>query len=274
MNKLYGFLLLLCVLSFFSCQKEKKESSQAYLNRADSALVINNTELAKKIVDSIHVQYPRDIAARKEAIVKKYQIELQEQKRNLHYYDSVGQVKKNLLDSLKHNFVVENDSLYRQQVIFEHKLQVKAFPNTRIRVDVNENGELSLSSVYGGKTPIHHTVLKIDNADVFVETDEIDPSNKSIHTFRDEEMYWEVVNYTKKNAEQMLLFVEQFSQEPLKVYLKGKKEYSYTLQKEDKAILIETWHFSLLLKDVYTSDKQKQIAQSKIALLQQKIQKN
>jgi hypothetical protein len=271
MKKITVACFLFCFILFLSCNKEQKKTSLHYLQRVDSLLILNNTELAKRTLDSIHILFPSEIEIRKKAVYKKYEIDLVELERNYIFYDSVSTSKRGVVDTLKHYFVLKEDSFYRGEKVYEHLLQAKMLPKTSIKVDVNEQGIVSLSSIYTGLSPIEHSSMKVESGDVFIQTSQPETNSKAMYAFRDGADYWEIRNYTEKDAREVLLFVEQFEQEIIKVRLLGEKNHIFQLDQNDKKRIIATWHYSLLLKEIDFAYKQKNIIQSKIASLRNKV---
>ena len=266
---MYAWCVLLSIL-FLSCNKQERSTSVHYLQRVDSLLLLNNIEVAKRTLDSIHVLFPQEVEERKKALLKKYEIEELELERNFIFYDSIIRVKQTVIDSIEHFFVVKADSFYRGERVYEHFMQARMFPKTSLKLDVTEKGTLNMSSIYLGNFPLKYTTMLISSKGVFIQLEE---QSSRLYTFRDGDTYWEIVNYNEKNVQDALSFINQFKQETIEITLQGQKKYSFILNNEDKNRIISTWYYATLLQEYNFAKTQHNIINSKIARLREKNKK-
>ena len=170
--KKIGFTALLGLALLVSCGDGGEKEAQLRLQKAEMALQQENFSEAKLQIDSIKVLYPKAFDARKQGIKLMQQVDLREQSKTLIYLDSMMQMKQAQLDSIKGNFVFEKDTAYQDIGNWLYPTQVveKNVGRTFLRGQVNELGEMSLTSIYCAGGTINHTSVKVSVGDTFAET--------------------------------------------------------------------------------------------------------
>ena len=148
-------LVALFALLLAACDDGGEKKAQLHLQKAETALKQENFNEAKLQIDSIRILYPKAFEARKQGIRLMQQVDLKEQQKSLVYLDSMMQVKQAQLDSIKGNFVLEKDTAYQEVGNYFYPTQTveKNIGRSFLRGQVNEQGEMSITSIYcaGGK---------------------------------------------------------------------------------------------------------------------------
>ena len=150
--------------------------------QAELSYASGNYSLAKLQIDSIRTLYPKAVEVRKAAIRLMQNIDMQEQRKTLAYLDSMMQVKQAALDSIKGAYVLEKDTAYQEIGNYFYPTQTveKNIGRSFLRAQVNELGEMSLTSIYCAGGNIHHTAVKVSiDGDTFAQTQ---PSSDSYET--------------------------------------------------------------------------------------------
>ena len=170
--KKIGLSALLACAVLTGCGDGGEKQAQLHLQKAEQALLMENFSEAKLHIDSIKVLYPKAFEARKKGIKLMQQVDLKEQTKTLAYLDSVLLVKQEQLDSIKGNFVLEKDTAYQDIGNYFYPTQTveKSLGRSFLRGQVNELGEMSLTSIYCAGGQLHHTSVKVSVGDLFVET--------------------------------------------------------------------------------------------------------
>ena len=143
-------LAALCLTTLFSgCNGDSKKAG-ALFQQAEQAYASGNYSLAKLQIDSIRTLYPKAVEVRKAAIRLMQNIDIQEQQKTLAYLDSMMQVKQAALDSIKDAYVLEKDTAYQEIGNYFYPTQTveKNIGRSFLRAQVNELGEMSLTSIY------------------------------------------------------------------------------------------------------------------------------
>lgn len=155
-----------------SCGDDGKNAG-LLLQRAEASFSAGDFNTAKLQVDSIRTLYPKAIEARRAAIGLMQQVELQEQEKTLVYLDSMLAVKRAEFDSMRGKFVFEKDTAYQEVGNYFHPSQVveRNIGRSFLRAQVNEMGEMSLTSIYCAGGNIHHTAVRVGiPGDTYAET--------------------------------------------------------------------------------------------------------
>lgn len=265
---LYIALVLVACLS--SCAPSGKKQAENMLLRASSLYTSDNLNSAKILIDSIHSTFPSEVEVRKSAANLMNQIEYKENTRNLVYFDSLLTILKHNFDSVSTNFVL-GDTTYSSKKVYIHKKRSKNYyPRTNLIAEVEENGDINLISVYSGKK-LSHDSIKVIYSDLYATTLKVPTSSSYNYSFTDLGVNWEYVTFTQKNQNNILGFIELYSDKLLTVTLYGNKTYNYFLEKEDKKILAETVQFSNIKKELYTLEKTIKTTKNKIQWLEEKL---
>ncbi len=180
MKKIIGTAV--CLLAFLSGCNGDSKKAEALFQRAEASFASENYSLAKLQIDSIRTLYPKAVEVRKAGIRLMQQVDLHEQRKTLAYLDSMMQVKRQALDSVKGQFVLEKDTAYQEIGNYFYPTQVveKNIGRSFLRAQVNERGEMSLTSIYCAGGSIHHTAVKVSvDGDTFAQTQ---PSPDSYET--------------------------------------------------------------------------------------------
>lgn len=162
-----------CLLAFLSGCNGDSKKAEALFQRAEASFASENYGLAKLQIDSIRTLYPKAVDMRKAGIRLMQQVDLSEQRKTLAYLDSVMQVKQQAFDSIKGQFVLEKDTAYQEIGNYFYPTQVveKNIGRSFLRAQVNERGEMSLTSIYCAGGNIHHTAIKVSvDGDTFAQT--------------------------------------------------------------------------------------------------------
>ena len=166
-----GWIVLSLAGLLTACNGDKQKAA-GLLERANASFEVGDYNLAKLQIDSIRTFYPKAFDARKEGIRLMQRVDLEEQQKSLVYLDSMMAVKQAALDSLKTRFVLEKDTAYQEIGNYFYPTQVveKNIGRSFLRAQVNELGEMSLTSIYCAGGNLHHTAVRVSVGDTYAET--------------------------------------------------------------------------------------------------------
>ena len=170
MKKVILLACLCCTL--FSCEDVEKKAGEK-LQAAREAFELGNYNEAKILIDSIKMLYPKAFETRRAGIGLMQEVELKEQEKSLVYLDSMLQAKQKDFDAIKGKYTFEKDAEYQNIGNYLHPSQVieKNLHRSFLRFQVDENGVMSMTSIYCGDHNIHHVTVKITAPDgSFAET--------------------------------------------------------------------------------------------------------
>lgn len=268
--KKIGLSALLALAVLTGCGDGGEKEAQIRLQKAEAALLQENFSEAKLQIDSIKVLYPKAFEARKQGIKLMQQVDLKEQRKTLVYLDSMMQVKQLQLDSIKGNFVLEKDTAYQEIGNWFYPTQVveKNTGRTFLRGQVNELGEMSLTSIYCAGGALNHTSVKVSVGDTFAET----PTTKDSYTTTDLGRTIEKADYKLGEDGGVVGFIVANQDKNIQLTFIGDKTYKTAMQKNDRKAIAELTDLARILSGMEEIRKQQKEANLKIQFVTRKIE--
>ena len=268
--KRYGLSVLLALTVLSGCGDGGEKEAQKRLQKAEIALQQDNFSEAKLQIDSIKVLYPKAFEARKQGIRLMQQVDLKEQQKTLVYLDSMMQVKQLQFDSIKGNFVLEKDTAYQEVGNWFYPTQIVDMNIGRsfLRAQVNELGEMSLTSIYCAGGKLNHTSVKVSVGDTFAET----PMAKDSYVTTDLGRTIEKADYKVGEDGGVAGFIVANQDKNIQLQFVGDKTYRTTLQKNDRKAIVELMELSRILSGMEEIRKQQKEANLKIQFVTRKME--
>lgn len=268
--KRYGLSVLLALTVLSGCGDGGEKEAQKRLQKAELALQQDNFSEAKLQIDSIKVLYPKAFEARKQGIRLMQQVDLKEQQKTLVYLDSMMQVKQLQFDSIKGNFVLEKDTAYQEVGNWFYPTQIveKNIGRSFLRAQVNELGEMSLTSIYCAGGKLNHTSVKVSVGETFAET----PMAKDSYVTTDLGRTIEKADYKVGEDGGVAGFVVANQDKNIQLQFVGDKTYRTTLQKNDRKAIVELMELSRILSGMEEIRKQQKEANLKIQFVTRKME--
>ena len=268
--KKIGFSALLALVTLAGCGDGGEKEAQIRLQKAEVALQQENFSEAKLQIDSIKVLYPKAFEARKQGIKLMQQVDLKEQGKTLVYLDSMMQVKQAQLDSIKANFVLEKDTAYQEIGNWFYPTQVveKNVGRSFLRAQVNELGEMSLTSIYCAGGQLNHTSVKVSVGDTFAET----PMTNDSYATTDLGRVIEKADYKVGEDGGVVGFIVANQDKNIQLTFIGDKTYRTAMQKNDRKAIVELAELARILSGMEEIRKQQKEANLKIQFVTRKIE--
>ena len=267
-----GLSALLALSVLAGCGDGGEKAAQLHLQKAEKALQMEMFSEAKSQIDSIKVMYPKAFEARKQGIKLMQQVDLKEQQKTLVYLDSAMQVKQAQFDSIKGNFVLEKDTAYQEIGNWFYPTQVveKNVGRSFLRGQVNELGEMSLTSIYCAGGTLNHTSVKVSVGDTFAET----PMSNDSYTTTDLGKTIEKADYKVGEDGGVVGFILTNQDKNIQLAFIGDKTYRTAMQKNDRKAIVELAELARILSGMEEIRKQQKEANLKIQFVTRKIQES
>lgn len=270
--KKIGLSAFLALAFIAGCSDGGEKQAQLHLQKAETALSEENFSEAKLQIDSIKMLYPKAFEARKQGIKLMQQVDLKEQTKTLAYLDSVMLVKKAQLDSIKGNFVFEKDTLYQDIGNYFYPTQTveKSLGRSFLRGQVNELGEMSLTSIYCAGGQLNHTSVKVSVGDLFAET----PMAKDSYQTTDLGRVIEKADYKLGEDGGVVGFIVTNQDKNIQLQFIGDKTYRTAMPKNDRKAIVELTELARILSGMEEIRKQQKEANLKIQFVTRKIEED
>lgn len=265
-------ILLTCLCcTLFACENVEKKAGEK-LQAAREAFEQGDYSEAKIQIDSIKTLYPKAFETRRAGIILMQEVELQEQKKNLAYLDSMLQSKQKEFDAIKGKFTFEKDAEYQKTGDYLYPAQVieKNLHRSFLRFRVNENGEMNMTSIYCGPRNIHHQAVKVIAPDgSFAET----PASKDSYETTDLGEKIEKADYKMGEDGNVMGFLYLNKDKNIKVNYLGERPYSTNMSVTDRRALANVYELSQTLSSITEIKKEMDEANLKIEFVKKKMEK-
>lgn len=270
--KVHRILIPFMMFFLASCGQEEKKANEL-LSRAEASFQSANYSEAKLLIDSIRNSYPKVFDVRRKAIMLKQQVELKEQQISLEYLDSMMAVKQLALDSIKSDYILEKDTAYQEIGNYFYPSQVveKNIGRTFLRANVNEKGEMSLTSIYCAGGSLNHTSVKVSSNDAFAQT----PASPDVYVSSDLGRKIEKADY-KLGADGGVIgfIIANRDAKSLKLEFIGDRTYRTLMYSPDIKAIVEVAKLAQILSSMEEIRKEQKEANLKIQFLNKKISEN
>ena len=263
------FLFIVLCLACLACTDVEKQAAER-LNMAQQAFTAGDYNEAKLQIDSIKILYPKAYNARKAGIGLMQEVELKEQQRSLAYLDSLLGTKQAAFNAMKGKFVLEKDEEYEAIGRYLHPSQVieKNLNRSFLRFQVDEQGAMSMTSIYCGSRNIHHTAVKVSTNDSFAQTppsaDSYETSNLGVQI--------EKADYKLGQDDNVIGFICLNKEKNIKVEFVGERSYSTQMTQADRQAADLVYRLSQTLSAITQLNKEIDEAKQKIAFIEKRME--
>lgn len=252
------------------CNGDGKKAGEL-LARAEASYAEGDYNTSKFRIDSIRTLYPKAFEVRKAAVGLMQRVELDEQQKTLAYLDSMMARKQASLDSIRGEFVLEKDTAYQETGNYFYPTQVveKNIGRSFLRAQVNERGEMSLTSIYCGGS-IHHTSVKVSvDGDTYAQT----PMSTDSYESTDLGRAVEKADYKLGADGGVVAFITAHQdQKSLRLEFVGDRHFKTVMQPSDVKAIVAVSKLARLLSAMEEIRQQQKDAQLKIRFVQRKMQ--
>ncbi|MGI6814976.1 hypothetical protein ACFX5L_05140 [Bacteroides sp. KG123] len=265
-----GLLMMCLCCTLFSCNDIEKKAEEK-LQAARHAFEQGNYNEAKILIDSIKTLYPKAFDVRRAGIGLMQEIELKEQERSLLYLDSMLQAKQQVFDAIKSKYVFEKDAEYQNIGHYLHPSQVieKNLHRSFLRFQVDENGIMSMTSIYCGFRNIHHIAVKVIAPDgSFAET----PASKDSYETTGLGEKIEKADYKMGEDGNVMGFLYLNKDKNIKIQYRGEHPYSIAMSPTDRQALADVYELAQLLSSISEIKKNMEEANLKIGFVKRKME--
>ncbi|GAB1359829.1 hypothetical protein MASR1M31_16180 [Porphyromonadaceae bacterium] len=264
-------LYLSCALFVVSCTNEK--AARKRLALAEEIFQTGELNSAKLHIDSIKILYPKEFGVQREGLTLMRKIELIEQQRNIHYCDSMLQVRLAEVEPLKKPLVLQKDTAYEEIGTWVSRFQTveRNIKRSYIRSGVNEMGEMYIASVFYGKGALNHTGIRVSVGDETVETEIIPYDGGSNYRFTDLGMTSEIVTYKRPKDNGVIDLICRNADKRIKVQYTGGKPYTLYMDDQAKKAIKDIYELAIVLTDIERLKKEILVSTARIEYLNSKL---
>lgn len=273
-KEVWAGLLLLGAVVATACNDNGEAQAQQHIEKAQAALKSGNFNEAKLQIDSIRSQFPKAFEARKQGIGLMQQVDLAEQQHSLAYLDSMLTVQTQLATNAKEGLVLEKDTAYQEIGNYFHPKQTveRTMYRSFLRGQVDEVGNMVLTSIYWGERNAHHHAVKVIAKDgTFAET----PASEDIYESEDLGWKTEKADYPLGKDGGVIAFIAMnHGVQTMKAHYIGERSYVINVRPEDSEAIVKLYALSQALTTLEQIKKEREEALRKIAFVERKIKES
>lgn len=263
-------IILFCgALALAACGNGIEKKANEKLTVAQAAYERGDFEEAKLQIDSIKIRYPKAFETRKAGQELMLLVERKAQQKTLAYLDSTLQVKQQELNAIKGKFKLEKDAEYQTEGNYLWPTQTveKNLHRSYLRFQVNEQGIMSMTSIYCGGSNIHHTAVKVIAPDgSFAET----PASKDSYETTDLNEKIEKADYKLGEDGNVISFLNQNKDKNIRVEYVGDRKFTTTLSPTDRQAVAGIYELAQILSAITQIQKDQEAAKLKIGFINKK----
>lgn len=267
-------ILLLGAFFATACGDNGEMQARQHIEKARIALQNGKFNEAKMQIDSIRTLYPKAFEARKEGISLMQQADLAEQQRTLVYLDSTLAVQQQLVAEAKEGLVLEKDTAYQEVGNYFHPGQTveRTLYRSFLRGQVDERGNMVLTSTYWGERHAHHHAVKVVAKDgTFAET----PVSEDVYESEDIGWKTEKADYPLGKDGGVVAFIAMnHGVQPMKAHYIGERSYVINVRPEDSEAIVQLYKLSQVLTALEQTKKEREEALRKIAFVERKMKES
>ncbi len=238
-------MIVLWVGLFAACGPSPRERAIGIIHRAGEAAAEGDTVSALQRLDSVILFFPK--ATLQAGIARNMREELYRQiiERKKEQLDSTA----GIIQSLEENFRKEKTE-FDTYVQYIHKRQTfnRSWDRSFLQVNLDERGELNLTSHYMGKEWMYHTAIRVYDDTLQQKSGSVpldDPDNRR-SDFLDYK--WEKVTYRNGKSDSVIQFISDHAERKLKCVFQGKQYYYILLEDYDIEAVKDALALSLAIR--------------------------
>lgn len=239
--------LAFCLIALFvwSCGPSQRELAVWKTNQARELIAQGDSISALNVLDSIAILYPK--AEVQIAVARNMSNDL------LNNLINARTLQLERMDTtianLEKLFVKEKNVFDRYTQYVPHRQTfARSWKRSYLLVNLDERGELFLTSNYMGKEWLNHTAIRVYYGDLQAKSGDVpldDPMNNQSDFM---ELKWEKVAYTKGRADSVIQFIAQHPDRKLKCVFLGNRQYYILLEEFDVKAVIDALALSNAIK--------------------------
>jgi hypothetical protein len=241
---------LLIASLIVACTSNAEKKAQTDFKQVDSLLASHDLSSAIQLLDSMMVWNADNYGIVGEALRRRNTIAVD-------YHKGVLQTSETMLKGLEPQIAaLAKDFIFSpgeagKPGTYEHKRQTveSSWNRTYLKIGLNENGDVWLTSHYYGKVWIDHTSLRVYDQDNYILTDTIGLGHEWNRKVEDLGDRWETVEFRDGSDAGAIAFIADNYKKSVKVRLTGKTFQYIVLESFDKDAIRKGWELAQVLKE-------------------------
>ena len=269
------FFISIIGLALFSgaCSKKNNPAAEQY-QKAEELYRQGDYARAKVAIDSIAKIDPRAFDEIRAGMQLMRRVDLSINERNLAYVDSLLPIRQAFQKDLLSKFKLQKDEKYQEEgnYVFKKDRNAGSVNRSCLRIQVTEDGQMQLMSVYSGSTKLNHESVKVELPDgTFALTSVIPYDGANNYRFVNAGNTTEVVTYKGKQMRSVADLVYNSNGAKIKVSYEGKRPFSFIMDNNTREAISASYELALVMSEIKQLQREKAIATKTIEILKKQI---
>lgn len=269
------FFISIIGLALFSgaCSKKNNPAAEQY-QKAEELYRQGDYARAKVAIDSIAKIDPRAFDEIRAGMQLMRRVDLSINERNLAYVDSLLPIRQAFQKDLLSKFKLQKDEKYQEEgnYVFKKDRNAGSVNRSCLRIQVTEDGQMQLMSVYSGTTKLNHESVKVELPDgTFALTSVIPYDGANNYRFVNDGNTTEVVTYKGKQMRSVADLVYNSNGAKIKVSYEGKRPFSFIMDNNTREAISASYELALVMSEIKQLQREKAIATKTIEILKRQI---
>ena len=269
------FFISIIGLALFSgaCSKKNNPAAEQY-QKAEELYRQGDYARAKVAIDSIAKIDPRAFDEIRAGMQLMRRVDLSINERNLAYVDSLLPIRQAFQKDLLSKFKLQKDEKYQEEgnYVFKKDRNAGSVNRSCLRIQVTEDGQMQLMSVYSGATTLNHESVLVELPDgTFALTSVIPYDGANNYRFVNAGNTTEVVTYKGKQMRSVADLVYNSNGAKIKVSYEGKRPFSFIMDNNTREAISASYELALVMSEIKQLQREKAIATKTIEILKKQI---
>lgn len=270
---LCGSVVAALALSLTACNRHPK--AEAFYLKAEEAFAAGKYQAAQRLIDSIPESDSLAFEWIRKGITLNQRITLEQNRRNLHFIDSLLPLLQKKREEILPQFLLRKDADYQDEgrYVYRHDLHAGSASTSCLRIQVTPTFEPEIISVYCGKRSLHHVAAKIELPNgtyALTPTTPYDGAKNYRFTYQNG-LHCELVCYRGHELRPVIETIVSAQEQAIKVSYEGEFPYSYTLSENDRKAFEKCYLLVSIEKRIANLEREKKTAQKTIDLLSRQL---
>lgn len=271
-NRLFLLPLLLLVVA---CGNNEKLAQEMY-NEAERLYQIGDYIAATQWVDSISATYPQEVDVIRQGMLLQCHINQKRYEKELIAVDSMYNAATDEYNSLKNKFELHKEGKEQTYAnyFYQGTYRKNEVRKSELRVHVTEKGELQLTSVYCGNSPINHTGITVQMADgSTAHTATIAYDGGKNYRYASGGHTVEMVTYNLQQCADVVTLIAANPDAKCRVNYAGGKSHTLSLDKLSREAIANSYRMAQLVTRIDSLQSQREYGIIQLELADRQLMK-
>jgi hypothetical protein len=234
-----------------SCVNSQRKQIEADFSKVDQFALNHEFRSAIQLLDTMMTRYKSDYGVVGEALKRKKSIGTGYYREQIASAEGAIRTLQARAAELSSGFILTPGEAGMPGT-YEHKRQTaqSSWNRTYLKINLNEKGDIWLTSHYYGTAWIDHVSLRVYDNVNYVLSDTIplgDPWNRKVEDLGDK---WETIDFREGTDAGIIAFIADNYTRSIKVRFNGKKFQYIVLEDYDKRAIRDGWQLAQVLKEM------------------------